>query len=156
MDHTFIFLRSFESVSDIQFIKLGYMGMYKPEDGGNIKLDSYFDAKPIELTEHIQKFYITTQYTVFTDNSAMFAHFNITTPFEIATQHLTLTKDQLEELINLHVIDCITHTNILVIRFPNGETVTMPQNMALDTSEMAKIFEEKLLLQRWNLNDPPE
>ena len=59
MDNNFIYLRSFESILETQFLPIGHNGIQKPDGNHNIRIDSYFDAKPIDLAENISKFFIT-------------------------------------------------------------------------------------------------
>lgn len=156
MDNNFIYLRSFESISETQFLPIGHKGIQKPDGNHNIRIDSYFDAKPIDLAENISKFFITSQYTIFTQEFTFFAHFNITTPFEIATPHKTFSKEQLVELIDLHNQDCKKYTDNLRIDFPNLEFVTLPQDCFLNSENLADKFLDLLPHKRWNREDQPQ
>lgn len=148
MANKFIYLRNYESVSEIQFIRLGHKGINKPTDGGNIRLDSYFDAKPADLAENIKTISITSQYAIFGQRSSIFAHFNVTSPFEIATPHLFFDKDQMSELIAIHHQNCINHTKGRIIKFPNGETVQLPDQCVLNSEQLAAVFEDTIKSKR--------
>lgn len=155
MNEDFLYLGGIESVSNLEFFKIGTNNIYPPSDGNNIGIDMYFIATPEDLLTDIEKLKIISQYTIFYPTKTYFAHFNIVSTFELITKLKSLNEDKLKMLILKHQQDCLKHTNYLTIFFGEDESITLPRDCVLSPESVAQDFAPRLYHKRNQTSQTP-
>ena len=155
MEEKFMYLRGIESVSNLEFFKIGINNIYPPKDGKNVAINMYFIASPDNLLEDIQKLKIISQYTIFHPESPNYANFNIISTFEIISKLKSLNEDKLKILIVHHQNDCLKYINNKIINFDYNSNTTIPVNCVLNPESMAQEFAHLLYHKMYPMPHPP-